>query len=134
MAEEEKPSILAQILHKTGVAQYFQKFKFGGFVGKLCVFGGIAVVVIGAITFRLHSDWMIFGSVITIGGTVVYVVTRVSSFADKHPELAMMEGLEVLRLEHLRLAAKGVQVPLEPGKLIEEHEAKALPEETGGEK
>jgi len=135
MDEEKSKGFFEELLQKIGVAEYFQKFRFGGFVGKLCVLGGIGAVAIAAIALKLHSEWAILGSVVTVALLIVYVVSKVSAFAKEHPELAMFEGAEILQWEHLKLAAKGVQIPVNRGKPIEEQEAKKLAEDTsGGEK
>jgi hypothetical protein len=111
MAEETKPSLITEALHKIGFAEYIQRFKFGGFVGKLCVLGGLAVVTIGAVALRLHSDWLIISAIGIIALLAALVVLKVSAFADKHPELAMFEGAEILKWEQIKLAAKGVSTP-----------------------
>jgi hypothetical protein len=111
--EENKPeNFVSQLLHKIGVSEYFHRFKFGGFVGKLCVLGGLAVLAIAAVAFKLHNDWLIFASIILISALAALVILKVSDFANKHPELAMFEGAEILQWEQIKLAQKGVSTPL----------------------
>jgi hypothetical protein len=107
MAENDK-TLVGAILDKLGVAEYFQRFRFGGFVGKLTMFGGVAVVVIGAIALKLHDDRLIFAALVIAALLAFFVVHRVSSFADKHPELAMFEGAEILQWEQMKIEAQGI--------------------------
>jgi hypothetical protein len=134
MPDENKPdSLFSEVLHKLGVTEYFQKFRFGGFVGKLCVLGGVGVVVMGGVALRLHDDKLIFAAVVVIAILAALIVFKVSDFANKHPELAMFEGAEILQWEQMKLAAKGVKTPLVLGKPIPDPESKPALEDSEGE-
>lgn len=90
-----------------GSSETVQKIKFGrGAVGKISVIAVTAFVAIGGMAIRLGSDAIYVG----IGG-VVFVT--LASFAlilyivCKTPELAVMEGAELVMYQHVQLAAKG---------------------------
>ena len=82
MAENDSDNLVGLILQKLGVQEYFQRFRFGGFVGKLTVFGGVTVVVIGGIALKLHDDRLTFTAIILATLFGFYIVHRVSNFAD----------------------------------------------------
>jgi hypothetical protein len=134
MGEEPKQSLFEEVLHKIGVTEYFQKFRFGGFVGKLCVLGGVVVVTIGGVALKLHDEKLIFGSVVVMAVVGVLIVVKVSSFADAHPELAMFEGAEILQWEQMKLAAKGMKAIPATGIPIPESEAGTALEIKKGER
>jgi hypothetical protein len=127
MAENDK-TLVGVILDKLGVAEYFQRFRFGGFVGKLTMFGGVSVVVLGGIALKLHDDRLIFAALVIAALLAFFVVHRVSSFADKHPELAMFEGAEILRWEQMKIEARGVPPTIMLGNPVPEpNPGKILP-------
>ncbi len=112
MAEEPKDTLWGHVLHKVGLTEHLRRFKFGGFVGKLFIFGATAVTVMGAVSFKLHGDWFVIAA-LTIMGLIVWLVIRQgSAFANKHPELALLEGAQILQREQMHLAAKGVSIPV----------------------
>jgi hypothetical protein len=129
---DESPNLLDVILQHLGVQEYFQRFRFGGFVGKLTVFGGVAVVVIGGIALKLKNDYLIFAGLVIAALLAFYIVSRVSNFANKYPQIAMFEGAEILRWEQMKIEAKGVPAPKELGTPLPETK-KLPPAEAEGE-
>jgi hypothetical protein len=85
-----------------------QKIKFGrGAVGKISVIAVAAVIAVGAMAVRIGANAVYMGigavSVIALGSFVLigYIVC-------KRPELAVMEGAELVMYQHAQLAAKGL--------------------------
>jgi hypothetical protein len=107
----EEP-ILAQILQKMGVSETVERFKFGGFVVKLFVFGAIALLTIAAVSYKLHNERLIFIAIIIMAVLGALVAILACIFAFKNPITAMLEGAEIIKLQQIQLAAKGITAPL----------------------
>ncbi len=108
---KQKPSLVTQMLESIGAAEYLQRFKFGGVVGKMTVIGLIGLVVIGIIGRNLVGNWAVLGGITLAASIIVFVVQTIYKFADRHPELALFEGAELLRWQQMQIEAKGMQAP-----------------------
>jgi hypothetical protein len=84
-------------------------FKFGsGVLGKSAIAIGFLLCAVIVAVFRLHSDLAIFG-VILIGAIFYFLwFFKVLSFADKHPDLALLDGAEWTSWKKFEAAAKGL--------------------------
>lgn len=96
-------------------ADSLQKIKFGrGAVGKIAVVIAVSLIAVGAIGVRIGgSGGLILGGglvLITLSGlgVILYIVIA-------RPELAVLEGAELIMYKHVTLAAKGLpSVPDSP--------------------
>jgi hypothetical protein len=134
MADAPKHDTLwSHVLHKVGLSEQIKRFRFGGFVGKLCIFGATVVVAIAAVALKLHDQRLLLTAIGIMAVLGFYVVYKVSSFADKHPELAMFEGAEILQWEQIKLAAKGVSTPVLGIPVPEPNKQLSASDTSGGE-
>ena len=103
-------SSVSKALSQLGISKSLQKIKFGGVVGKQTLLGVIGVVALAAIAWKADSKAAI---VIAALATVVLILIAILNFcfAHKHPVEAMLEGTEMLALQHQVLAAKSAEVP-----------------------
>ena len=98
-----------------GTSETVQKIKFGrGAVGKISVITVAAVLAIGGMALRLGASGTYVGicGVVLVAlasfGVILYIVC-------KRPELAVMEGAELVMYQHVTLGAKGrPSFPLDP--------------------
>lgn len=110
---DERPiaEIIAERLsaHIGASAESLQKVKFGrGAVGKIAVITAVALLALAAIGVRLGaSGGLLVGAgvvVITLAalGVILYILVA-------RPELAVLEGAELIMYKHVSMAAKGVK-------------------------
>lgn len=81
-------------------------------MGKQTYLGIFGVVGLAAIAFRADSN----GALMIAVGTIILVIAIAVlnyRYADRHPVEAMMEGTEMLALQHQMLAAKRLELPKE---------------------
>jgi hypothetical protein len=83
------------------------KIKFGpGVVGTLKACFIAVAMLIGIILFKIDNMWVLLG----LGGVIIaffmWFVLKVTQFAEKNPELALLEGAELSALKQAQLAAK----------------------------
>jgi len=109
----EKPSITDVILgrissHLGASAETLHKVKFGrGTVGKVALVAIFAIAAIGVSTYRLDGEVAIFGIgavvVVTLSvlGLILYIVIE-------RPELAVLEGMELVQYKQITLGAKNM--------------------------
>lgn len=95
-----------------GVSETVERFKFGGFVVKLFVFGAVALLAIAAVSYKLHDERLIFVALIIMAVLGALVIILGFIFASKNPLTAMLEGAEIIKLQQMQLAAKGFSVPV----------------------
>lgn len=132
------PSILNALRDKISAllgasSETVQKIKFGrGAVGKIAV---IAVAGFAAIVALAHGlgagvAYLALGVValivITSLGLILYILS-------KRPEMAVMEGSELVMYQHVQLAAKGVSLP-PPGNPVPPPGTEGIIHTTGGPK
>jgi hypothetical protein len=102
----------AFVAHLGATCESLHKIKLGrGAVGKIAVIAVAALVAIGAVALRLSTAASILVAIIILGiiclaslGCVLYVLM-------KNPEMALLEGAELVLYQHITLGAKG-QPPL----------------------
>lgn len=114
MADSQKPGssimevVWEGISSRLGVSsETVHKIRFGrGAVGKIAVIAVAAFAAIAGMALRLGADAVYVGIagvvVIALGsfGLVLYIVC-------KRPEMAVMEGAELVMYQHVTLGAKG---------------------------
>jgi hypothetical protein len=88
----------------------------GGVVGKVAmalIFGVVGVTTIVAFT---RTEWVALGGIAIICLLVLIVVRWIINFADRHPEAALLEGAEFMKLQGSKDNPKIV-----PKEFIEDH-------------
>jgi hypothetical protein len=91
--------------------EFLQKVKYGGAVGKLAAITVAALIVVAVI---MASAWN--NERVHIGGLIVVVLLvlaafwRIAKTLDKHPELALLDGTEIVTMKRLEMAAKNKPV------------------------
>jgi len=112
----------AFIAHLGATGESLQKIKLGrGAVGKITVIAVASILAIAGVALKLSTTASILIAVAILGvvcltalGCVLYVLV-------KRPEMALLEGAELVLYQHVALAAKG-QPPLAvTGAPIPEH-------------
>jgi len=114
MAEEGPTSgTLVKLLDQLGIAgEFVQKIKFGhGVVGKIAIVAVAALIALGAIGYRGATPTVQTFAIVLVGLIVIGVVTAILIFAKRHPDLASLEGAELILWYQLGLGAKGVHAP-----------------------
>lgn len=106
--ESLSDGLLSAVLTKVGASEYLQRFRFGGVVGKLAMVGVICILVIGGVALKLSNQWFLISAIAVVAGVAVFIVIKVINFADRHPELALLEGADLLRWQQMQLEAKGM--------------------------
>jgi hypothetical protein len=104
-------TILRGISSRLGTsAQTIQKIKFGrGAVGKIAIVAVFALSGVAVIGTRLSGDSAILvgiGAIVLIALAVLIVMLVVIL---KRPEMAVLEGMEVVHYKHLTIGAKDFQ-------------------------
>jgi hypothetical protein len=86
-------------------------FKFGsGVLGKSAIAVGFLLVAVIVAIIKLHTEWAIVGTLL-VGAAFFFVwFFKVLSFADKHPDLAMLDGAEWTSWKRFEAASKNVSV------------------------
>jgi len=100
-------AVLRTIEDRLGSSETFQKIKFGrGAVGKIAVVAVGCAFALATASFRLTGNGAVV-AVIVIGifglcslGSILFVI-------HKQPELAVLEGMELVRYKQLTMGAKG---------------------------
>jgi hypothetical protein len=117
-----------EILKKLG--EHYRGIKFGrGVVGKTSY---VILGLIGlwtAIIFRLSPDMWLSGALFAAGliitGVSIWWVRGTQAFAEKNPELAMLEGAELVEYKKWEAEIKGLSGPVRGRTIPDPH--KALP-------
>jgi hypothetical protein len=104
------PESTEKIIARLGLNKLVQRVKFGGVVGKQTLLGIATVAGLAVIAWKAESKDVIF---IAIAAAVIALTIAVLNFcyARSHPVEAMMEGTEMLVLQHQVLASKSVEPP-----------------------
>lgn len=113
--------------------EFLHKVKYGGAVGKKTV---ITVVVLIVLAIALLMLWPLRGpvwAVLLIVGAAVLIFFGSLSSIDKtlvaHPELALMDGTEILALRKAEMATKSkTVVDIMPAVANPHHPTSTLPE------
>lgn len=95
--------------------EFLHRVKYGGAVGKLTVIAVSAILVCGV---GMISGWgdpkVIFGAIMAILFIVWLSFRQIGQTLNDHPELALMDGTEIVRIREIEVAAKGMDIsPLE---------------------
>lgn len=81
----------------------------GGVVGRLC-YVAIALLVVGTVViWSIPGDqriWVLLGLALVES----FIITLIYRYGTKHPEIAILEGAEIIRREELILAAKDPKI------------------------
>lgn len=100
----------SKMLAQLGIGKTLQKIKFGGVVGKQTLLGVLGVFALAVIAWRADAK---YAALIGILAAAVLILVAILNFcfAHKHPAEAMLEGTEMLALQHHMLAAKYMDIP-----------------------
>lgn len=82
----------------------------GGIVGKTCYVLMAVAGSLAAIVVAIRTEAVGFAAIGTLFVIVLVVFWRLINFAEKHPEVAILEGAEFLRYQQIELARKGAGV------------------------
>jgi hypothetical protein len=89
---------------------YSGVFKWGsGLLGKSAIVVWIAVAGILVGLWSLHSDWMKFSAMLLVIALIFGWYIPLLKFCNKHPENALLEGVQWSEHHRLELAAKGFE-------------------------
>jgi hypothetical protein len=80
----------------------------GGIVGKACYVLMAVCGALAAIVISIRTEAIGYAAIAAILVLVPLVLSRVFRFADANPELATMDGAEIVSFKRLELAQKGV--------------------------
>jgi hypothetical protein len=112
MAEDMWQGIRDKLTEQLGLsADTVQKIKFGkGAAGKIAVVSVFAVLGIAALGFKLSGNTAILAAMGLIALVFVGAVCAVLGVIHKQPEMAVLEGAELVLYQQVTLAAKGIGV------------------------
>jgi hypothetical protein len=100
----------------------------GGLVGRVCTVALVYSVVIGVLGALSRNEWVMGGAVVAILVIVFPMLWRVINFAEKNPQVAILDGAQFLKHEQLVLASKGVpEITVIPEAQIQEQPALPSP-------
>jgi len=87
--------------------EFLQKVKYGGAVGKLTAITVAALLVVAVISVSSWNNEKVhIGGLIVVLFLVLAAFWRISRTLQKHPELALMDGTEIITFKRLEMAAK----------------------------
>jgi hypothetical protein len=105
-------SFVGQITSAIGSSESVQKIKFGrGAVGKLAVISVITVICIAGVGSRLAGDNAMLLAIAAIVFVTVVIVAAVICVVIKQPDMAVLEGAELVLYQHAKMEAKGIPNP-----------------------
>lgn len=84
-----------------------------GTVGKICMMLIAVCFAFATIVVAVHQLWVAILALLLLTTIVLILGLRVMSFADKHPQAALMEGAELLKYEQIS------QTKYTPARIIE---------------
>jgi hypothetical protein len=104
--KEELQGLLRKLGFKPNA---FYRIRFGGVVGKLALIAFSALMAVAAVALKGSGLYIHWGCLAVIALIGLRGIAAVSSYAEKHPNEATLEGLEVVALKELetQFAAKG---------------------------
>ena len=83
-----------------------ERVKLGrGVVGKLTNIGLAFFGIIAIVVARSDNPWIMGGAIVSAVAAFGFFVYRVTEFADKHPEAALLEGAEFVAYKKLQMSA-----------------------------
>ena len=87
--------------------EFLQKVKYGGAVGKLTVIAVAAILMCGvAMVSSWGQEHVAFVALALVFVIVVGVFYEIRKTLERHPQLALMDGAEIVTLRKIELAAK----------------------------
>ncbi len=99
----------SELLKLVGLSrESLERVKLGrGVVGKTTWALLSIIALLAIVASRVSVDWMLL--LISGAGIVLFIVYlfKVLAFADKHPDLALLEGAELVKWRQMDVAAKG---------------------------
>ncbi len=97
--------------------EFLQKVKYGGAVGKQAVIAVVALIVLGIAILSLWGQMTaVLAIVIVVFAVFVISLASIHKTLQKHPELALMDGTEIIAYKKLEMTAKSMKI--EPGPLM----------------
>lgn len=104
--------------------------RFGGVAGKVAYIALGCLVAVAVVAWRRGVDLYVFGTIVVILIFGFLVCSKILAFAQANPELATLEGAEILRWQEQSIAAKGLpqppaSLPVE-GKLLQASSTKEI--------
>ena len=82
-----------------------------GVVGKTTYITFLVLALLGSLLWRLNEPWML----LTVGGSIILIFLiffiGILIFAHRNPDLALLEGAELLTWRKIALAAKSIPEP-----------------------
>lgn len=109
--------------------EFLQKVKYGGAVRKKTVIICVALIVLGVCALTL---WHQTYAILAIAGIVLLIVffglRSIDGTLEKHPQLALMDGTEIIRYREIELASKDQKIIAPTGTLVPGSRSISLPE------
>jgi len=95
--------VLGKISEKFGSSETLQKIKFGrGAVGKIAVIAVAGTAALAIASLRLTPEGAVF-AIVVIGLVLVCSLGAVLFVVHKQPELAVLEGMELVRYKQVTI-------------------------------
>lgn len=80
----------------------------GGIVGKTCYVLMAVCGALAAIVASIRTEAIGFAAIVALLVLVIWGLRRAFQYADANPDVALMEGAEIIAYRRLQLAQKGV--------------------------
>lgn len=74
----------------------------GGLVGRVCTVLVVLIVCLAALGIASRNEWVIGGTILLLVVVALPVIYKIISFAEKNPNVAILDGAEFVRAERLR--------------------------------
>ncbi len=89
----------------------FHRIRFGGVVGKMTLLGSTALLAAAVVAFKAPNQYILWGCLALIALVFYRGIGAISSFAEKNPVEATLEGSEIVALKGLesQFAAKDLK-------------------------
>lgn len=95
------------------------KIKFGvGVVGKVNNSIMLLIGVIGGLIFTfvkyglIKNEWTVLVLILGMLGSFLYYVKNVLTFAERNPDIAVLDGVELVKLKEVGLTARDISDPI----------------------
>jgi hypothetical protein len=83
-------------------SKLLRQVRFGGFLGKLVLFGCVVVVALAFVGYHTGLGALCMYSILAV---VLIMMIPAVVFAFKHPQLATLEGAEIITLHQIQQVA-----------------------------
>jgi hypothetical protein len=85
-----------------------------GVVGKLNALGMLLILVIGILAYTLiKNEWAILGLIIAMLIAFILFCKSTFAFAEKNPEIAVLDGAQLVMYKRTELGGKQINIPKE---------------------